>query len=237
MQRIISFLQIIAYIVLTSATILIFIRLVDSFLASDGTFDTLMAIIIWCVAFVITTIVHELGHYVGGRIDGYTFLLFQVLWLRIIRYRGELIIRLAGSTKSQCVMIPAEEKNHWNTYQMMGLVFNIVFALAAAFYGVHVGEGGWEFIICFVIAATGMCKIVANGIPFFKSGAPHNDCAMFILLNKDMLFREEYFLYLKCYKRYVNDFSIGEIKKPNIDPGKYYSSMFWDEIKRLSAET
>jgi len=155
-----------------------------------------------------------------------------VLWVRFIKYRGHYAVRLTNNTKSQCVMVP-DNNQHWNTYNMMGLVFNIILALAAAFYGLHIGEDGWRFIICFALAATGMCKIVANGIPYFKNGAPQNDCAMFILLNKDKLFREEYFIYLKCYKRYINDYDIGEVAKPNIEPGRYYSSIFWDEIQRL----
>lgn len=235
MKKLISTIQIVSYIALVGIAFYLFFKVIESFQEHGLFLKLVISVLLWIVAYIVNTAVHEIGHFVGGIMDRYHFLLIQILWLRIIKYRGKIKIRLSRNPASQCVMIPAEKGKHWNMYQLMGLVFNILISLVAGFSGIEAGEGNWLFIICFAISVTGLCKIIANGIPFFKKGDPKNDFAFFFLLNIDKQFCAEYFLYLQCYERYINDYQIGTIERPSEKQSRFYSEMFWNEIMMMKS--
>lgn len=192
-----------------------------------------VAILILAVAYVLCTLLHESGHLVGGWINGYHLLSFQIGPLKLVREYGEYQLHREKILNHQCVMIPDGSVRHCSAYLMGGVGFSALVGVLACIVDLNMCERGFGYLAVYAIAVCCMCKTVINGLPYFKHHVPQNDCAWFILVHLDPLTNAEYFLYLICYERFANHQTLKDVKKPEVAPGRFYSDIFWTEILKM----
>ncbi|HHV13692.1 MAG TPA: hypothetical protein GXX75_25835 [Clostridiales bacterium] len=155
-------------------------------------------LILWSVfyvafAFAAQAVVHELGHYIFGRITGYRFLLFRVFGLALVREGSSYRIRYHRSPGSlgQCLMLPPEkEKYPYALVTLGGVILNMATGVAALVY-LWVSRGQVPFvhamgIVLFAFYGAGFAAL--NILPG-KGGATVTDGTVLSEMKKDGLAR------------------------------------------------
>lgn len=164
---------------------------------------TLIAVIaVFFASMLLSTIIHEGGHLVGGLLSGYKFACFRIFALSIRQSKdGKVrmgIIRTPGMG-GQCLMSPPELKDGKMPFRLyhaggflMNLLFGAVFVIAAVLLsrqtqavggvlGAQFGESlpisagrAFAVMFCQVMAIANIASALLNGIPL-KTNLISND--------------------------------------------------------------
>ncbi len=82
--------------------------------------------------FILTILIHELGHLLFGLVTGYRFLHIEILGFSVEHIGGALRIRKYKNTAvGQCMMYSEDEKKNPLLLVCGGLIFNLAFGIAA----------------------------------------------------------------------------------------------------------
>ncbi len=145
------------------------------------------------ITFVAQTILHELGHYVFGRITGYRFLVFRIFSFAVVKEEKRCVIKYQRSPGAfgQCLMLPPDKEAY--PYVLVTIGGVILNALTAAI-AMNLLWLSWECIPqvhaigLMVFSFYGIGFAVINLIPNGKSGAA-SDGSVLADMKRDTLAR------------------------------------------------
>jgi hypothetical protein len=138
-----------------------------------------LLLLIFYLGFLFHVTIHEAGHFIAGKLSGYTFVSFRVGSFTLIKKDGKIIRKkynVAG-TGGQCLMSPPDvsDENYrypYVFYNMGGGLMNIIFGSLFLFIGLA-NDSGLAFIIV-ILGIFGLVLGLANIIPM-KAGGIAND--------------------------------------------------------------
>lgn len=145
-----------------------------------------VTVLLYCTQLIF----HEAGHYLFGRLTGYTFVSFRIgdfTWIRE-KESGKLLLKkykLPG-TGGQCLMMPPKEDEAGNVfvlYHMGGVLVNLFFTGIGIFLyiqGKIVNIKAFGAILAFVAGISAL----SNGIPLKINGMV-NDGYNILMLKRD----------------------------------------------------
>lgn len=142
-----------------------------------------------CVAIILQTIIHEVGHLIFGMLTGYRFSSFRIFSFMWIKENGKLRLKrykLAG-TAGQCLLTPPEMidgKIPVVLYNLGGSLLNAVSGLL--FLGIYfIFRNSPIMSILFIILAMfGFVMAILNGVPL-RMGLIDNDGYNALSLSKN----------------------------------------------------
>ncbi|MFD1850637.1 hypothetical protein [Oceanobacillus bengalensis] len=159
----------------------------------------MLLLIIVVVLYVFQIFIHEGGHYVFGRLTGYTFVSFRVGSIMLVRENGRIkrkSYRVEG-TLGQCLLMPPDVKGEsfpFVLYNLGGVIANIISSLLSIILLIILPEHEWISIILGINIALGIFIALVNGVPM-KLGVP-NDGMVINYLKKDKQVRKAFWLQL-----------------------------------------
>jgi hypothetical protein len=134
------------------------------------------------VGFLVNIILHEFGHYIGGRLSGYGFMSFRVFNQLWTRENGKLVRKKYNivGTGGQCLMAPpgageksADGKYPYILYNLSGSLMNILLVCLFAALGFLL-PAGIHSPVLILIAIFSLILGLANIIPM-RLGGVAND--------------------------------------------------------------
>ena len=157
-----------------------------------------LAFVIFYLSFVIQGALHEVGHFIGGKLSGYKLVVLQIGRGNLICNRkGKLSFCFRKTRGGQCVMLPPDKLPvRYIAYNVGGIIFNgliIVGSIALLFAKAHITT-----LIFIEVAFSGFFKVITNLIPSLGNGAP-TDGYILKLLKKNTLVQRDYAKYLSLY--------------------------------------
>lgn len=134
-------------------------------------FLVLMAVMIllFYLSFLVQTAIHEGGHYLFGKLTGYSFVSYRFADLMWKRENGRVALKrfsLAG-TGGQCLMEPPgniDDDVPFVLYNMGGVILNTVTACIFLFIGLQI-KGPFLRAFVLMLAAAGIYQALLNGLP------------------------------------------------------------------------
>ncbi|MBF0805764.1 MULTISPECIES: site-2 protease family protein [unclassified Streptococcus] len=118
--------------------------------------------------FIVVIFIHELGHYIGGRLSGYRLISFRVGSWILVRWDEGLFWKryTLHGTLGQCLMVPpGSDYNQVPVllYNLGGPLINILFA-PLIFLGLKMAPSWWSFSL-FLFGGLNLLFFLINGIP------------------------------------------------------------------------
>lgn len=157
-----------------------------------------LAVVIFCLSFVIQGAFHEVGHFVGGKLSGHKLVVLQIGRANLICNRkGKVSFGFRKTRGGQCIMLPPNrEPVKYIAYNIGGVMFNMVVVLGCItllFIDSHIAT-----LIFIGVAFSGFFKVIINLIPRIRSGVP-TDGYVLKLLKKNAFVQRDYAKYLSLY--------------------------------------
>ena len=152
------------------------------------------------VGFLPHTIIHELGHLVGGKLSGYTFISFAVGKFVLVVRGGKLVRKKysVSGIMGQCLMSPPDTDANYNfpfiLYNLGGGLAN--FLLSIIFLLIAVPSHGYVALVFYSLAAAGFFLGATNIIPL-KLGGIANDGKNILICSKSVDARRDFWVQLK----------------------------------------
>lgn len=133
--------------------------------------------------FVLQTILHELGHLLGGLITGWRLLYIQIYRLVIKRGSGIVRISVVEERGFKCIMCPSSINSRALLYTVGGCITNLVTGLAGFIIMLIMPftPSLWIYLWCFSVF--GVALFLVNGTGSIKRVC--NDKACYKLLKED----------------------------------------------------
>ncbi len=157
-----------------------------------------LAFVIFYLSFVIQGALHEVGHFVGGKISGYKLVVLQIGRGNLICNRkGKLSFSFRKTRGGQCIMLPSDKVPvKYIAYNIGGVMLNALVALGGMtliFINSRIA-----MLICIEMVFSGIYKVITNLIPSIRNGAP-TDGYVLKLLKKNSFVQRDYAKYLSLY--------------------------------------
>lgn len=139
------------------------------------------------VGFLANTILHELGHMIGGLLTGYKFLSFRIFKYTIVKDGDGLHWKQfdISGTAGQCLMIPPsvddDEQLPYFWYNAGGVTANLLVVLLCAALIGALDLSAIPFCLCMMFLATGLYMLVLNAIPMSPGGTPNDGKNILVL--------------------------------------------------------
>lgn len=181
------------------------------------------------IVFYVHIIIHELGHLIAGLISGYTFMLFRIGSLGIIKEKDKFktISFSMSGTLGQCLMNPPESsmKKPYRLYLSGGVLANLItsFSLLLIYM---TNFNNYVLLFAFI----GLTAGLMNGIPL-----GFNDGAILRKINKSPVARDQFFqqlrwngqfiLYHKTYAEVGEEEKIINAKEPITEQFNIYTKL------------
>lgn len=140
------------------------------------------------IAGIVTTFFHELGHLIGGKINGFKFVSMSVLFFKWEVYKNKVFFSftLPGDELGYTQMIPKSKDDVGNRFKKM-TSFSILFTFIPTILGIIPLLINtlplWVYCIWATFLPMGMFSILDNGLPTSFMGVK-NDGAIVYGLNK-----------------------------------------------------
>ena len=119
----------------------------------------------------LSTVIHELGHLIMGRLTGYTFVTYRIGPFSVTKENGRLRFRNSGSiqgTAGQCIMLPPESDTPETVpvalYYFGGGLFNLLTALISLPIGLA-ADNRYVKAFFFLLAIVSAAQALINLIP------------------------------------------------------------------------
>ncbi|MCR5740895.1 MAG: M50 family metallopeptidase [Gammaproteobacteria bacterium] len=171
-----------------AAIILLSIALIVNYIIKKEYFSILFFALSIVVSFLVSIILHELGHFIFGLISGYKFISFQVLFLALIKKNKRLkLVFEKIPAAGQCVMgVEEENKNKvkYKLYMLGGIIMNYILLLGGliGFILILIFNGNLCYIFSGLIVVN-IYLLATNAIPINVSGV-YNDALNLKLMDK-----------------------------------------------------
>lgn len=139
------------------------------------------------VGFLANTILHELGHMIGGLLTGYRFLSFRIFKYTIVKDCNGLHWKLfsINGTAGQCLMIPPtvedEKQLPYFWYNAGGVLANLLLVILCAVLIGAFDLSVIPFSLCMMLLVTGLYMLVMNAIPMDPGGTPNDGKNLLVL--------------------------------------------------------
>lgn len=148
---------------------------------------------------------HEVGHYIGGKLSGYQLVFLQIGPGNLIGSRaGKLSFAIRKTKGAQCVMLPPDKNPiRYRAYNLGGIVCNAVIMIGA--FGLLFLKSHYATLILIELFYAGALKVVGNLFPRFHNGTPNDGYILKLLKGKPSVQRD--------YAKYL----------------ALYAAMFWEE--------
>jgi hypothetical protein len=164
--------------------------LVNKLLFGDWNFARLILFLIFLIAgLFITTNVHEIGHLILGKINGYKLISYRIGFFALNKENGKIkfsIIKNEGYM-GLCAMIAPEKKipdlNHL-LYYSGGVLFNILFGIVLIIIKSIINPHDLLNMVFIITAAISILLGVVNFIPFFSGNNPSDGKIMWSIILK-----------------------------------------------------
>lgn len=178
----------ITYIV-TIALLFMVVFLGQSKMVSQNVWAIILSMFVGVIfAGVVTTFFHELGHLIGGKLNGFEFVSMSVLFFKWEVYKGRTLFSfvLPGNELGYTQMISKSGKNMATRYKKM-TSFAILFTFIPTILGIIPlllnGLPLWIYSLWVALLPIGIFSILDNGLPTSSLGV-RNDGAIIYGLNK-----------------------------------------------------
>ena len=121
-----------------------------------------LAFVIFYLSFVIQGALHEVGHFVGGKISGHRLVVLQIGRGNLICNRkGKLSFSFRKTRGGQCIMLPPDKVPvKYIAYNIGGVMLNALVALgcmALIFINSRIA-----MLICIEMVFSGIYKVITN---------------------------------------------------------------------------
>ena len=145
-------------------------------------------VIIFGVAFLLSVflqlILHEFGHYLFGKMTGYSFVSFRVGSFLLLKKDDKLQWKrfMIPGTAGQCLMKPPQDKKPFVWYNMGGVIVNIMVATLACIAQIAFSDNVILSNFFSGLFIAGILLALSNGIPLKLSGMPNDGYNVFYML-------------------------------------------------------
>lgn len=194
----------------------------------------LMFIFFYGVGTAIHLALHEIGHFMGGKLSGYELVYFALGSFIVSKgSKGRLEFDLVKRKGGQCIMCPtAIDNKKYVLYNLGGIIVNVLLVLVGIKVYIHSSGIIRLFFLQFIFA--GIPKIVLNSVPSMFNGLP-NDAFIIRLLYFSELAKRDYNIYLILfadlyYNREMKNYAYHYQRKLE---GKYDSLIYYNEIQQI----
>ena len=191
--------------------------------------------LLFMISRALHTLLHELGHLLGGLFSGYRLCAFSWGPVRMVNAAGRLQIRfrLAPQNAASCVMIPPENATAFLLYNLGGALMNAAVCVCA-FAGAFARP---KTVACFWLQMffAGLLKVIANAIPSLRNGCPNDALTARILRGSEEAFAD-YKLYLALYEELANGGAPDGNRFARHRAGSGLALIYWREMQRLLRE-
>ena len=161
-------------------------------------FTVALAFVIFCLSFVIQGAMHELGHFIGGKLSGYKLVFLQIGCANLISNRkGNISFSFRKTRGGQCVMLPSHKiPVKYIAYNLGGITSNTIVTIVGIV--LLLVNSNITKLISIEIVFSGLLKVVINLIPSIRNGIP-TDGYVLKLLNNNTFVQIDYVKYLSLY--------------------------------------
>lgn len=160
-------------------------------------FRFLCVIVTFFVASAFTGLLHELGHFIGGKIDGYHLLYLDFAIFRITNKDGKIRMCFHFPFSLQTAMYPNKQNDKWFLYNAGGIIMNILTGMVLLFLSFK--TSGIFLLFLLQMSITNNCCAAINAIPC-KSNDKPNDGWIIRLLFSSLPARKDFLYYLQLYR-------------------------------------
>lgn len=178
----------------------------ETYIETDSFFVEILKIsglvLIFFIAYLFHTIIHEAGHLIFGMMTGYSFISFRIGSFTITKEDGKIKLTRYNipGTGGQCLMMPPDSKDGkypFVIYNPGGVIMNLFFSIGGILI-VNLIEGIiFPLDVLLVISSiAGISVALTNGIPM-KIGGISNDADNILSILKDEEARNSFYLQLK----------------------------------------
>lgn len=158
--------------------------------------------------YLIQLIIHELGHLIFGKITGYSFLLFQIFNIALIKNKsGWKIKRNNQGIQGQCLMIPPKNKKPFMLYNLGGIILNFITAVISIILIKYITILEMQLFLMFV-SFYGIGFSIINGIPIGDS-----DGRNYLALKENKEIIDVYYLQLNLMYEIMNGKTYGDLPR------------------------
>lgn len=158
-----------------------------------------MALLCYFLCSAVHLLAHEIGHFFGGAISGYSLLCLQLGALNIVVKNNKPTLFWKASLSGQCVMIPKSVTEvRYKAYNLGGIFTNALAVILS--FLLLLCNSFWTSLLFIEILCIGLQKILVNAIPH-KTGSTLNDAYVVKLLKRNATVQKDYAIYLLLYRK------------------------------------
>lgn len=162
-----------------------------------------IALLFYFLCSAVHLLAHEIGHYFGGAISGYSLLCLQLGALNIVVKNNKPTLCWKASLSGQCVMIPRSvTKVRYKAYNLGGIFSNALVVILS--FLLLLCNSFWASLLFIEMSCIGVQKVLVNAIPHKTSSIP-NDAYVVKLLKKNVAVQKDYAMYLLLYSKLFLD--------------------------------
>lgn len=207
-EKITNFFKIIFSVII----ICLFLNILNYYLPFYDNFViiTLVILIIIFSAYL-NLIIHELGHFIFGKLTGYNLISFRIGSFSLVRNGEKIELKryTIPGTEGQCLMDPPDldENNDYPVilYNFGGSLMNIIISFIFYIIFLLTKEIPLINVFCLSMIFIGMYLAILNGIPM-KNNDLANDGYNGVFLNKDKYAKKAFW----CQLRITKEMSLGK---------------------------
>jgi len=186
---------------------------------------------------ILHTIIHELGHLVGGIFSGYKFFSFQFANFKLRKYQntGTYSLHFESELCGQCVMIPKSTAcKKYILYNIAGIFFNFALFLIVGIFTIISYNNLPTYILVFMYAflIIGINKLLSNAIPH-TNNSKLNDMSIILMLHGSKQTLADYIHYLCFYEKMVCKLPLPKQYNRQFEVTDHYNPVFYNEITKL----
>ncbi len=177
----------------------------------------LIFMVISTIAIVIQQIIYELGHYILGKLSGYSFAYISMFNTILMYNNKRFISRVQPSFVFgfRCVMMPKSENAPFILYNLSGEIATIILSIACYGLSFFIHGNPYLYITLILICVYGLYSVVYNIIPTMKKGKLNTGYTTLLMLKNEQVRRARN-IYLMIEGLSINGVSFSDM------PSKYF---------------
>lgn len=157
-----------------------------------------ICVLVFFCSFELMIMIHELGHFICGKISGYKLISFRVGSVIYVRGRGLKRFSVLG-TFGQCLMEPPDIDDDSVPYMLYNAGGNIAAGVCAAVSGAFalLCDVPWLFCVSSIFFTAAAAVFLENAIPFLSGREIPNDAKNTVILKNSQAARHAVMIQLR----------------------------------------